>query len=425
MRTICSFLALLLLFIPGLIVLSGKATVLFLILFSAVPFYFFIKERKQIAVFKKLYPFDRILTISSITFILFYIFIFWRYDSFILFLRILILILLTTVSVDFYKNNLSTYDILNISRFYLYGIFVAMFVFVLEKLTDGSIAGFLIATAFPEKTFYWPRQLEMMNRGMCFLSMAIWPALYTLFEDFKKNKLKIITIVAALLFIIFYSESETAKLSISGTVVISVLLLKFKNKLFKPLMLMFIMFPFVFILTLNNINPQSLSEKKILIPSAMARICIWKYTAFSSLENIYGHGFDSSCRKEFTSIENKDICIEGNTLNNLGHRKFYYKIDSHPHQNALQIFFEFGIFGLILYVIGNLRVTYNILIQNSSAAFKLVMFNTFFSFTLIGLTGYGIWQNWLIAALLFNLLLVKVVQNADQISVSRSVNVNS
>jgi O-antigen ligase len=413
MGLICKSLTLFLLIIPSLIILSGQATVLVLILVSVPPVISFLRERKMSWLsdtYRNLDALDKFLIFMSLLIVSFYLLISFEIDSFVLFIRVLTLILISMLSIDYYLRTCDRDKANSAAKFYLYGIFMAMLVFFIEVVTSGAISEFFISVISPDKNFNWGKQLSMMNRGMCFLSIAIWPALYPLLSDFKKNRLKLITIFTILLFVVFYSNSETAQLSFLGTVLTTFFILKFKNKIYKLFILIFLLFPVVFIIILSFINPQALSEKRFLETSALARVCIWKYTAATSIEKIYGHGFDSSKNIEYNNKNDKAVCVVGNKLNGLGKRNFFYGIQSHPHQNMLQIFFEFGIFGLFLYFFINIRIIYNIMKSRRSAAFQIVTFNTFLSFTLIGLTGYGIWQNWLIAALLFNILIIKIVQ---------------
>lgn len=124
--------------------------------------------------------------------------------------------------------------------------------------------------------------------------------------------------------------------------------------------------------------------RKASIPD---RIQIWNFISNESLKKpIFGHGVGSS--RFIQSDVNISRYRRGKTV-------------LHPHNSTLQIWLEFGISGIVLFLAGiGLLLKYLYSVPEPERRISLAMM---LSYMAMSLTGYGMWQGWLIGVLMLYL----------------------
>jgi len=139
-----------------------------------------------------------------------------------------------------------------------------------------------------------------------------------------------------------------------------------------------------------KINPLKISEKNEVLPiSAKHRLFIWNFVAKNSKEYpLLGIGFNSS--KKFPVTDSQIIELFGQKL---------HPLPLHPHNNILQVYFELGAIGLILYL--SLACKYLLIIgknykTTSSRNKDLIcsLYACFSVYFIIAMISYNVWQSW-------------------------------
>jgi O-antigen ligase len=319
-----------------------------------------------------------------------------------LFLRLVILFFIAFAASDFFlKLSAAQKEKLGCKLFY--GFLLACLVTLFEICTDGSILTWLTNLVNPEKHYVF--ELWMVNRGVNFLVMLIWPVTYYAIKKQKKIMVSLLWILT--IAVVFLSDSETAKLSLIVVTLSVLFILLLKQKALKLIAAGFILTTIGFVTFSYQMSPPDLAAKYDFLPaSAKHRLCIWKFAADNAAEKIGGYGFDAS--RYFTDDNGKKCMHAGMMLPEVA-GPINYGIALHPHNNLLQIWLELGAVGLALFLIVIL-VILRVIAQAKYDYFeKGALVGVIISFFMMGLTGYGIWQNWLIATLFLAVIFALVI----------------
>ncbi len=249
-----------------------------------------------------------------------------------------------------------------------------------------------------------------VNRSLCFFAL-LSPILYHYLCQVERSKF------AVLLFIItatlmFLSHSATAKLAF---IVINFAWLVFRKieqkKIFNILLITYFIANIFALVLIKNIDKQKLAEKNILQYSFLHRTCIWEFTFDKFLKKpFFGYGFNSAENEAFSERHNKEICIKGNKKTIKSHRDINYFISLHPHYNILQILFEFGALGLLVfcYLLYSFHKKIIAITNNHKRSIALAVF---YGYLAIGTTGFDIWQNWFLASIFLLIFFFKSYTN--------------
>ena len=132
------------------------------------------------------------------------------------------------------------------------------------------------------------------------------------------------------------------------------------------------------------------------------RIEIWRNMNAAIFENIWlGYGIEAT---RFLEFDTKGKFAEGNNF-------------LHPHCAILQIWIEFGLAGIVvaLLMIRSLIEHIRSFSYTESQRLALASFATVFS---IAITGYGLWQSWLIGLFILvialNMIVMQTIESANK-----------
>ena len=253
-----------------------------------------------------------------------------------------------------------------------------------------------------------------VNPSLCVLTL-ITPIIA--FFYWQKNKKK--TSLGLILLngtVVFLSHSATAKLEFF--VIYSVFLISYlgKKKLINYIFILYLLGNAIALISINFIDKQKLAEKTALQYSFLHRTCIWEFTLKKSLEQPFGHGFNSSRNKEFSKGGN--LCIVPNEKTHYQekiNRKISFSMSLHPHYNIAQILFELGFLGLALFISFLFSLKKHILsIKNNKE--RALLNSLLYGYIAISTTGYGIWQNWYLASFFIIIFIYKNVCSRKEIN---------
>lgn len=398
------FYSFLLFLMPVSVVFSGQITVIFLALLSLVPLAKFAFS-SNLNLRDLIISNDRNINYLSLTiciFLLCYALFTGDVNDNIITLTRIAIMLIAFKSLYLYLPNLSTNSKVHLQHSLELGFILAVLVFIIEFNTNASLAKFLTESLHFERAKFGRKQLFTMNRGACFLTMIFWSIIIANKNNYKKYAFYTLSLLPVL----YCTGSQTAQLAFIICNLFFGFCFFFPNFIKKYFFLIFILLNMGLISTMYLISPIKIGLQTNMPHSFIHRICIWKYTSELTAKNPFGYGLDISQAPLYTDKEDKELCIPDKLYPKV-REKIHYHISHHPHYQLLQIIFELGMAAGLLYLIACylcLKKIFNInnLFHRNSA---LSLFLTIF---MIGLTGFGIWQNWLIASYLLSISLFQL-----------------
>lgn len=135
-------------------------------------------------------------------------------------------------------------------------------------------------------------------------------------------------------------------------------------------------------------------------PSAQARIAIWnEYSKRVLSAPVFGAGYDMS---SVTRPEVPDVTEQIVRVNKIPASKVRPFLANHPHNVYVQVWYELGGFGALLFFVTGLCVVR--LISSLEEHQKPYIFATFASGVMILLSSYGMWQSWFVATFVYSLV---------------------
>lgn len=128
------------------------------------------------------------------------------------------------------------------------------------------------------------------------------------------------------------------------------------------------------------------------------RLAIWNYTSEKIFQRfLFGHGIYSS--KKLGEID-KITLDEYNITLNTNERKTYAAIPLHPHNYALQIWLELGLFGVIIFIILLASLFKKLLTYSYLNKFSYSLIaGSLFCIIIINQSSFGLWQFWWLSAI--------------------------
>jgi O-antigen ligase len=361
---------------PGLSMFSALGLVPFYMIFAIVPLLCFLGKREWNILYDG--GLQKIIIVS-----LLYILIscLWSLDpsrSVILWAKLVCFASSAFILFDFIKKYSSQKKDKLVNVFFV-GIIIAAVLVAVEVITNGFISK-LVRFNKPEYIYY----LTDLNRGASFLSICFWPCVGALLY---RGKILYAALIGGLILLaVCQLESMSSVLGLVVGIIIAGAVYKFGRNIIKFLMVVVVFgvvaIPAVTTFTkaeqLNNIIP--------VIPGAASvyRINIWEFAGKKAMEKpVFGWGFDASRN---IPVKKSDYFAGGR-----------YPLPLHPHNNIIQVWLELGVVGLVLFAAFLIAILSNIA-SCKSRLYMSLSAGLFSGYFMLGEMGYGVWQNWLIAA---------------------------
>lgn len=273
-----------------------------------------------------------------------------------------------------------------LERILIASLLASGIIFFIESLTGGKAS-----IAFKELIQKKETQvflLHNLDRGMALLTLVSWLVISIFLKG--GNRAAAFLLYFALLEGLSFSDNLAALVAhfIAGGVFLLTRLTILRNP--KILSFLLLISSLSMIIFAFKINPLKISEKNEVLPiSAKHRLFIWNFVAKNSKEYpLLGIGFNSS--KKFPVTDSQIIELFGQKL---------HPLPLHPHNNILQVYFELGAIGLILYL--SLACKYLLIIgknykTTSSRNKDLIcsLYACFSVYFIIAMISYNVWQSW-------------------------------
>jgi O-antigen ligase len=307
----------------------------------------------------------------------------------------------------FVHDNLgqSTIDSAKVRKYFILGVVAGILLLCFEYLFNGIIANLIrpITQAKSTRTFI----LSDLDRGCALLSVISW-AMLAIFLQSRKYLLAI-TYYFLVLYLLHISDSLASFLAFMiGGLVFLISRLSMTSSLLRMVFLRFFIISIVcgsILMPIISYKMQPLDIIKIaksyLPDSAKHRLFIWHFVAQKIVDKpILGYGFGSS--RNFPVKENEMIQYKG---------WVWSPFPAHPHNNIIQIVFETGLIGLLLFL---LLVYKNLLLvdmkKNDTIRenCKPIYYACFTNYYIIGMISYSIWQTWWISTAVLAACLMKL-----------------
>lgn len=304
------------------------------------------------------------------------------------------LMYISTFALLHYTAFLEHKTIQRISYVAIIGIFIALACANIEIISNG-----LLSLSFRQITNNsLPFLLSDLNRGSVVIALLAWPIFgYFYLSERPKEK----HIYSWLFFFLISftvlrleSQSASAAILIGG---FTWLFITFTRRIGAYLFIgaiaaFFIAFPLIML----HVDPDTIFNSFPMPSKAAAqyRLHIWHFTSQKAfLYPWAGWGFDAS---RYLPVGPEDFW---------GTR---HPMPLHPHNNVLQVWLELGIIGLVLFFAFLTSLILHIIkfTHPKHVALSLALVAAYF---MVGTTGYGIWQHWLIASGIIAMVLLCMV----------------
>ncbi len=307
-------------------------------------------------------------------------------------------------------------NIPTLQRNFLIGMAFAISMFFIEYFTNGFIIR-SFRSIFQSKgsgQFY----LYLLDHGCSLLSVFSWIVIGILIQYHKYLLALIYYLLIFYLLSISDSLASFVAFITGGLVFLSSRLLITKAlqsiflKLFITAMLLgSILMPIVF----YKMEPYVISNHyaNFLPPSAKHRLFVWNFVAEKIGQKlIIGYGLSAS-RPYQDHVKNDEMISY--------QEKLWSPFPLHPHNNVLQILFETGLIGFLLFLsliykyikqIGDLALLdspKNNIINSQILNYVAVAYAAFINYYIIGMIAYSIWQTWWVCTAFGTIILLQLL----------------
>jgi O-antigen ligase len=287
---------------------------------------------------------------------------------------------------------------INIPREKIEKVLIASFVvcvllFTFEYLSGGKVS--LLFRQLTQKKESHIFFLHNLDRGIALLSLLAWVIIGSLLQNGRH--LIANTIYLTLLGVLVFSDNLAALVGhiAAGLVFLITRFTFLRNP--KILCFLLMICASSMVIFALKVNALQISQEKESLPlSAKHRLFIWNFVAENSkTQQLLGIGFNSS--RIFPVADEQIVNFAGTKL---------HPLPMHPHNNILQVYFELGAIGLILYLglackyllaIGKNYMSTDSLEKNWIAA-QYACFSAYF---IIAMISYNVWQSWWMASIIW------------------------
>ncbi len=272
-----------------------------------------------------------------------------------------------------------------------YIIILVSVLMILDSLLAGKISEILFHKKTNYKNQFWLEGVQTLKSGLLG-SVAI--ILY------KQRKFKL---VFALIFIslasiitnYFYTGYAGIIMAVFAMIIMLILPRKLALWFFViTISLYYLFFPSFF----GMLYDSSLMEKikSYSTGSLLDRYVIWEYShMLINKAWLFGHGSHST--RYITAIMSNKLIRPGVVKGVMTH------FTHHPHNLALQIWIEYGLFGIIAYCLFLATLLKKIFSQNLPKYARLLLMMSFIIITAIQNTAWGMWETWFVLAISISL----------------------
>lgn len=257
----------------------------------------------------------------------------------------------------------------------------ALLVMLEERLTHGFLITLLhqlLGNPFYEYA------LTELNRAATVLALFVWPALVPLIR--KGRTLPAILLTLLTVAVILSLKSLSAVMGVGAGVVAFLLVFQLQGRALTGLLvatlIAIVLLPFVMYLQ----DPAAIAAHFPQLPeSARHRLYIWEFASHKAmLHPWFGWGFNTS---RVIPILPEDMLWGGNS-----------PLPLHPHNSILQLWLELGIPGVLLFAGLIAALASYIRIYAADRLYMAACTASLMAYFVIGLTAFGIWQEWWIAS---------------------------
>ncbi len=148
------------------------------------------------------------------------------------------------------------------------------------------------------------------------------------------------------------------------------------------------------------------------------RLAVWNYTAEKIFQKfLFGHGIYSSKKlgeNDKIGLIEYDFSLDANKYIDTSKdykksKKAYAAIPLHPHNHALQIWLELGLFGVTIFIILLASLFKKLLIYSSLNKFSYSLIaGSLFCIIIINQSSFGLWQFWWLSAISYWVIFVNI-----------------
>lgn len=304
----------------------------------------------------------------------------------------------------------------------IHGTAIGLVYLALEHATGGQLkALFINATGLSpsEMTFNVVKDGEVieiartfLNRHSAALSLLLYPAAACLTVWLgPQRKVPIAVLLGAAFIVVIISDSETAKLAAVASLAVLMLSVFFQRMAAGLLMAGWSVAALAMPLLVGLVFSEPFGWQRHLPASAYDRAEIWRYTTDKTWQSpIIGVGANQTRYLSATPAAREDRIRRANAQK--PHAGFVPvpRLSVHAHNMFVQTWFELGAIGAALLAI----VGVTLIKACGRLAPRVVPFAlaAFAGGAVVALTGYGMWQIWLVSAAMLAALLLSVASSA-------------
>lgn len=263
----------------------------------------------------------------------------------------------------------------------LYALALAVSVAVEERFTQGFLST-LLHNILGNKDYVY--NVTELNRGATILALGIWPAVAILHAANRTLQAFVLFITTCVLLLVLKSLSAGMGMMAGAACFMLVYTLKEKaiSGIMAAMTLTILALPVI--MTLQN--PSAIMQRFPHIPeSAEHRLYIWHFASDKALLHpVQGWGLNAS---RYIPILPSDMLPKNKS-----------PLPLHPHNSVTQLWLELGIPGVLLFAALVIALFTYIRTLPATALYKAACCSGIVAYFTIGLTAYGIWQEWWIAS---------------------------
>lgn len=285
------------------------------------------------------------------------------------------------------------------------GILSSIILFFIEYTSDGILSKAFWHIFQPNRSMHFV--LYMLDRGCALLSVTSW-VMICMFTLRKKYAITIISFFV-ISYVLYISDSLASFVGFN-TATLIFLLMRFIILPYCTIKILNLITIIIFIsgailmpMITYSIKPIDIIKpySNVLTESAKHRIFIWHFVMNKYLEKpLLGQGFASS--KKIQISDNELVHYESKILSPL---------PLHPHNNILQILFETGLIGFILFIlfISKLFRNINKLVNESQFDLLAISYACFANYFIIGMISFSMWQTWFVCTGVWIMILLTMI----------------